>query len=438
MPALRRRQVLGGVASVGLGVTGAAVVVGRNLPESLEAILGGRHVPDVSPRPRVTSTHRKAAISSLVETVRRGEQLWTEVERRDAAVDDLPVLGQRERLDGARGALKAASSSDSGWKTLFEVRRGASLAGGAIGGARLALGRDDKQHLADESRSVRSNVERVRDRVNYEVDTPATGLAHLFWVEKRLVLATVTVSNEERSLEGDALQVENGDVDLVTAWQSLMEARRWLDDAGRLYEDFRASTGGQRSDLTRRVERADTSIESAAELLQPDPGTERRRSLDSLPSGPYRAILDEVHRAETEPTIHEPLGQDYTRGVALYRAIENAKALILFRAAADVRGHLPVDEESKSMESGLVNDARSRAVRRIRTRYRSTTERSLRRILLQRTEQLVRTGDSLRKNDDERTAPDARAWTRYRLAAEYVDRLPAVADRLDRPVEPKY
>lgn len=434
MPSIGRRELLAGSAALAGGtVAGGALVPAAYLPDGVAIWrMRLRSVPSVDPEPPVDDGLVSAARDGLRSLVDRAENTWSRVEDQAAATEALPGLADPERaIQTARDYL-ADAESDPPVDALFAVRRGATFAGEAIGGARLALGEASGDHLAAQARDVLSAVAAERDRVRAAVADPSAGLARLYWVETWLRHARLNAYRDGTYAGQDEPTTEYTDRDVISTWGSHMAARRYRADAARLYDAYRAATAGERRDLTDHVARVDGRLlDEARERTYTRREAERRRAaVRDLPDGPYRAFRAFVDSYLRNADVHSPSG--LSTGLPVYRAVGNAATVLRACAAAAVRADDRLRDADRVPVSALAA-ARGAGLSLLDDRLAAAAERPTLELLLRESRRLLWAGDVEFDRHGDVEHPRARAYAKYRLAVEYLRPVDEVAARVDRP-----
>jgi hypothetical protein len=432
MPSISRRKLLAGGAALGGGAAGVTLLPASLLPDAVATWRTAyRTVPEVSARPPVTDDHEAAAREALRSTIDRAERDWRRAEGEET--DDLPELVDPERsLRSARSHLDDAES-DSGWDALFAARMGSQFAGKAIGGARLLLGEASGETLAEQAREIQGAVADERDRLAYEAPDPSVGVARLYFVEKWLRIALLDSHRNGVYAGQDRPTTEYDDHDVVRTWGSHLQARRGRADAARLYDDYRRGADGGWRDLTDHVSRADERLLAAARdrTIEYEEYERRIDETGSLPEGPYRTYRQELARYRYHAEVRTPGG--LSTGLPVYRAVENAGAVLRGLAAEDAGPNDALSADDDRVPAGALDRTKREGVSLLRDRLDAAADRPTLKLLLREPRRLLRAGDSRLDDSGDLDHPRARAYARYRLAVGHRRRGEAVARVLDRP-----
>jgi hypothetical protein len=429
----RRRLIAGGGALAGAAAGGAWFAPVSYLPDTVAvARTRVRSVPQLNPRPPVTDDHVQQAASGLSETIDRAVETWERVESQDGATTDLPNFADPERsIDSARGYLENVRNSD-GWEALFDGWQGADFAGRAIGGSLLALEETSGEQLAENAREIQSTITETRERVAYEVADPLVGLARLYWVEKWLAIAGLDSYRGGVYAGQDEPTTEYDDHTIVETWGSHVSARRRRADAALLYEDYRAAQEPT-TDVSETVEAAVETFEGTAQRLSLS-AAERdrwREQTESMEEGPALTFRAAVHRYARNIDVR--LDQGPWAGLTLYRAVKNARAILEGRAGRAVRDRSPVDSDTDRIDATRLGRAKERGLALLRQRRQDADGHPLVALLAEEGRRLLWAGDEeLRSDpDDDRPHKRARAFARYLLAVEYLQRVPDAVSRFE-------
>lgn len=422
-----RRQLLTGGAALGAGlVGGVAVAPAKWLPgpvarERTEL----RPIPELSVHPPVTTAHADAARADLRDAIAQAE---TAVENAPDDADPPGIIDPRSSLESAREYAKD-TEGEATWETLGEVRRGMESAGWAIGAARVMSGDASGEALAARARDIQSRIESIRDGTTYEVGDPSAGLARLYWVEKLLALGYLDSYRNGTYMGQDEPSTEYDSHDIVSTWASHLMARRYAGDAAHLRDDYRAGLTDTRS-LRDVVENAEAGLRAAALECTPDAEEFDRvhAELDEMDPGPYRTFRGQVFYARQNADVRDPEGP--WKGVALYRAVENAETVLTCRGCAYARENAALDPGGEVTATMLATAKREGL--RLLTRHKRT-DRPLLTVLIREPRRLLWAGDSELERSRETDHPKARAYGKYLRAIGYLRAVTDVTARLDRP-----